>query len=95
MNNYSEVTATSALVELELNTGGRATIAGIAKQGATIAHWVSLHHPFIIAADNTIKSLSVDNIDITDYITDNQINIDRPFYQWLHLATKQGWLLEP
>jgi hypothetical protein len=23
------------------------------------------------------------------------LNIDRPFYQWLHQASGQGWLLEP
>jgi hypothetical protein len=24
-----------------------------------------------------------------------QLNIDRPFYHWLHVQTGQGWLLEP
>lgn len=24
-----------------------------------------------------------------------ELNIDRPFYQWLHQATNQGWLLDP
>ena len=24
-----------------------------------------------------------------------KLTIDRPFYQWLHHATAQGWLLEP
>jgi len=24
-----------------------------------------------------------------------QLSINKPFYQWLHYATKQGWLIEP
>jgi hypothetical protein len=34
----------------------------------------------------------------TNYMGFNGIwslDIDRPFYQWLHLTTAQGWLLEP
>ena len=27
--------------------------------------------------------------------TNGVLNIDRPFYQWLHHATDQGWLLVP
>lgn len=95
MNNYSEVTATSALVQLELDSIGSATISGITKQGSTIVHWIGLMDNIIITADNPIRSLSIDNIDITNYIRDNSIDIDRPFYQWLHQAQYQGWLLEP
>jgi hypothetical protein len=81
-------------VRLELADAGTALVAGVVKTGSTIVHWVTLTEPFIISADN-IKSVSVDNIDITNYVYYNQIVVDRPFYQWLHQATGQGWLLNP
>jgi hypothetical protein len=39
-----------------------------------------------------------DHTQPTNYMGFNgvwRLDIDRPFYQWLHVATAQGWLLEP
>ena len=62
MKNYSEVTATSALVQLELNEPGTATIAGIRKKGQHIVHWIGLSNDIIITADNPIQSLLIENL---------------------------------
>ena len=41
----------------------------------------------------------IDGIEILPrfgYLCHNgRLSIDQPFYQWLHHATAQGWLLEP
>lgn len=123
MKTYSEVTATSALVRIELelssNVEYTASINGIKKSGNVICHWVPLTKPFaieveLLSADSNIliKQITVDNIEVVpkfdqlatymgsptnymDQVGKWTLTFDRPFYQWLHQATGQGWLLEP
>ena len=52
--------------------------------------------PLTFPAEDTV---SIDGIDVLPrfgYLCRHgKLTIDLPFYQWLHHATAQGWLLEP
>lgn len=129
MNNYSDLTAISAQVQVQLELIGnpdyQVAIAGI----NTTCHYVDLNQPFNIdvelmtkdySAEETaviIRSIRVDGIELIDqfvhwaqYTNDHNhtaptnyigfvgrwsLQINQPFYQWLHQATSQGWLLTP
>jgi hypothetical protein len=44
-------------------------------------------------------TVSIDGFEILpryQYLAENnKLTIDKPFYQWLHHVTAQGWLLKP
>lgn len=81
MNNFSDLLATE--FNLDVNVNG-----------------VTQHRPLREAMTfNTGDCVTVDGIEVlpryAHLALDNQLHIDRPFYQWLHSVSGQGWLLKP
>ena len=81
MKNFSELLAT----ELKLNV----VVNGV----ATTAN---LHDRMIFNADDIV---AVDTIEVLPQyrylVTDGQLTINEPFYNWYHRISGQGWLLTP
>jgi len=88
MNTYSELMDTNLTLEVEVDY-----------EGNKINYLLPLIEPMNIEIP-VGSSLKIDSIEIKDWwITQDQhcwkFITDKPFYQWLHHITAQGWLLEP
>lgn len=59
-------------------------------------HCADLNQTLTFNAEDTVI---IDGIEILPRFrhlaNDGKLNIDQPFYQWLHCITGQGWLLLP
>ena len=81
MNNFSELLAT----ELKLNVvvNGKATDA-------------NLHDNLIFDAHDTVTVDGVEILPRYHYLISNgNLTITEPFYNWYHRVSGQGWLLTP
>jgi hypothetical protein len=90
MKNYSDLRATSALVQIELtllnNPRYVVAVDGVAKSGTPISHWVKLDQPFSIEVTLLDKDYHAptETAVVIDSITVDGINVI-PAYT--HLAT--------
>jgi hypothetical protein len=81
MKNFSELLATKFSLEITVN--GQQTTA-------------DLNEKLVFRSNDTV---SVDNIEVLPrymYLAvDGILDLDEPFYCWLHRVSGQGWLLTP
>lgn len=81
MNNFLELLATEFRLEITIN--GKHTTAG-------------LLDPLMFDEQDTV---SIDGYPVLPHYRHlaqaGKLTIIEPFYQWLHRATNQGWLLQP
>jgi hypothetical protein len=88
MKNFSELLAIEQLIEIET------TVDGIVNCGS-----VPLLQPIRLEIPGNLTSICIDNFDVSPYTWCQDgvwhFEIDQPFYQWRHVITGQGWLLEP
>lgn len=87
MKNFSELLDTERWLDIEIKTS----------KGSVKLRW-----PLLVPLDlagHDVESVSVDGMSVLEfgYYQDSAwiIRHDRPFYQWRHDITGQGWLLEP
>jgi hypothetical protein len=81
MKNFSELLATDLQLEVAVNN--------------QICQ-VGLHDTLIFDLVDTVVIDSIEILPKYNYLGSNGVlKIDTPFYQWLHHATAQGWLLKP
>jgi len=81
MKNFSELLATDLKLEVAVNNQVRQ---------------VGLHDTLIFDLRDTVVIDGIEILPKYNYLGSNGVlKIDTPFYQWLHHATAQGWLLTP
>jgi hypothetical protein len=81
MKNFSDLLATDLYLQVEVNS---------------LARRAELHDTLTFDLNDTV---TIDNIEILPKYahlgSNGVLEIIEPFYQWLHHATAQGWLLKP
>jgi hypothetical protein len=81
MKNFLELLATDLHLEVVVNNKIRQ---------------VGLHDILIFDLKDTLVIDSIEILPKYSYLGSNGVlEINKPFYQWLHHATAQGWLLTP
>ena len=106
MKNYSELTDTPLALEINIHSKDDYTILVDNIEYSSPTHLSLLidnQKSFSIKSTIIIDNINIDNINIiptynhlVNYIEGKwTLTFDRPFYQWLHQAQAQGWLLEP
>jgi hypothetical protein len=81
MKNFLELLATDLHLEVVVNNQIRQ---------------VGLHDTLIFDLSDTVVIDSIEILPEYSYLGSNGVlEINKPFYQWLHHATAQGWLLTP
>ena len=87
MKNFSDLLATSSKLDVSI----------VSQDGHEMISWPLLQ-PLDLAVTKA-QSVQVDGMELISfgYWQDNQwiLRHDRPFYQWRHKVTGQGWLLDP
>ena len=87
MKNFSDLLATDPILDIWV----------MADHEQRLMHW-PLARPLNLTIANA-RSVKVDGMEMIDfgYFQDQQwiIHHDKPFYQWRHEVTGQGWLLKP
>lgn len=81
MKNFSDLLATDLYLEVTINgQTGRA----------------ELHDVLVFNLTDTVVIDSIEILPNYNYLSNNGVlEINKPFYQWLHHITAQGWLLKP